>query len=152
MSTMYSRSIGMLNQAKHALLSVAEDDAYLDIACFETQQAIEFLIKAILLENGIPYDRTHDISYLLVLLEQIPFTFEKQDSLEILASTITDWEESSRYGKGVRTTVQTIQRVHNIYNSLNEAFLKTQEDNNKGQYKLLESINNEGIVIYEKVG
>lgn len=132
MSTMYSRSIGMLNQAKHALLSVAEDDAYLDIACFETQQAIEFLIKAILLENGIPYDRTHDISYLLVLLEQIPFTFEKQDSLEILASTITDWEESSRYGKGVRTTVQTIQRVHNIYNSLNEAFLKTQEDNNKG--------------------
>lgn len=25
-------------------------------------------------------------------------------------STITDWEESSRYGKGVRTTVQTIQK------------------------------------------
>ena len=34
------------------------------------------------------------------------------------------------YGKGVGTTVQTVQRVHNIYRSMNEAFLKTQERNN----------------------
>ena len=128
MSTMYSRSVAMLRQAKNAILSVSEDDAFLDVACFETQQAVEFLIKAILLENGIPYDKSHDIRYLLVLLEEIPFTFEKQEALELLASTITDWEESSRYGKGVRTTVQTIQRVHNIYESMNQAFLKTQED------------------------
>lgn len=79
MSTMYSRSVAMLRQAKNAI----------------------------------------DIRYLLVLLEEIPFTFEKQEALELLASTITDWEESSRYGKGVRTTVQTIQRVHNIYESMN---------------------------------
>ena len=102
MSTMYSRSVAMLSQAKNALLSVQEDDAFLDVACFETQQAVEFLIKAILL------------------------------ALELLSSTITDWEESSRYGKGIRTTVQTIQRVHNIYDSMNEAFLKTQEENNSG--------------------
>lgn len=57
-------------------------------------------------------------------MEDIPFEFEKQDALELLSSTITDWEESSRYGKGIRTTVQTIQRVHNIYDSMNEAFLK----------------------------
>ena len=120
MSTMYSRSVAMLRQAKNAILSVSEDDAFLDVACFETQQAVEFLIKAILLENGIPYDKSHDIRYLLVLLEDIPFTFEKQEALELLASTITDWEESSRYGKGVRTTVQTIQRVHNIYESMNQ--------------------------------
>ena len=125
MSTMYSRSVAMLRQAKNAILSVSEDDAFLDVACFETQQAVEFLI-----ENGIPYDKSHDIRYLLVLLEEIPFTFEKQEALELLASTITDWEESSRYGKGVRTTVQTIQRVHNIYESMNQAFLKTQEQNN----------------------
>lgn len=130
MSTMYSRSVAMLLQAKNALLSVPEDDAFLDVACFETQQAIEFLIKAILLENGIPYDKSHDIRYLLALLEEIPFTFEKQEALGLLASTITDWEECSRYGKGVRTTVQTLQRVHNIYESMNKAFLQTQEENN----------------------
>lgn len=52
-------------------------------------------------------------------------------TLEMLSSTITDWEESSRYGRGVKTTIQTVQRVHNIYNSLNEAFLETQAKNNQ---------------------
>lgn len=130
MSTMYSRSVAMMEQARNALKHVNEDEAFLDVSCFETQQAIEFLIKAILLENGIPYDKSHDIRYLMDKLTEINFTFEKIDSLDLLADTITDWEESSRYGKGVRTTAQTIQRVHNIYNSLNQAFIDSQEKNN----------------------
>ena len=130
MSTMYSRSAAMLEQSKNALKMVQEDDAYLDVACFETQQALEFLMKAILLENGIAYDKSHDIRYLLSLLKEVDFTFDKQDALEILSDTITDWEEGSRYGKGVRTTVQTVQRVHNIYKSMNETFLESQERNN----------------------
>ena len=130
MSTMYSRSVAMLQQSKNALKKVVEDEAYLDVACFETQQAIEFLIKAILLENGVPYSKSHDIRYLLSLMENIDFSFEKKDALELLSDTITDWEESSRYGKGVRTTIQTVQRVHNIYKSMNESFLETQMKNN----------------------
>lgn len=51
-------------------------------------------MKAILLENGVPYDKSHDIRYLVALLDEIPFTFEKKDSLELLASTITDWGSS----------------------------------------------------------
>lgn len=131
MSTMYSRSVVMYEQSKTALTKVAEDDAYLDIACFETQQAIELLLKAILMEYGIAYDKSHNIRYLYELLEETRFTFEKHETLDLLADTITDWEENSRYGKGIRTTVQTVKRVHNIYKSMNEAFLKLQEDNNK---------------------
>ena len=130
MSTMYSRSFVMLEQSKDALGKVADDDAYLDAACFETQQAVEFLIKAILLENGVAYTKSHDIRYLSNLLKDNGFEFDKFDALELLADTITDWEEESRYGKGVRTTTQTVQRVHNIYKSMNDAFLKTQEQNN----------------------
>jgi hypothetical protein len=37
---MYSRSVVMLEQARSALEKVTEDDAYLDAACFETQQAL----------------------------------------------------------------------------------------------------------------
>ena len=131
MSTMYSRSVAMLEQSKNALKMVPEDDAYLDVACSETQQALEILMKAILLENGVAYDKSHDIRYLLSLLGEIDFTFEKQDALEMLSDTVTDWEEGSRYGRGVKTTVQTVQRVHNIYKSLNETFLETQEENNR---------------------
>ena len=131
MSTMYSRSIAMFEQSKKALACISMDEAYMDVACFETQQAIEFLIKAILQENGVEYSKSHDIRYLLELLESIDFTFEKMDVLDMLADTITDWEENSRYGKGIRTTVQTIQRIHNIYKSMNEAFVATQAENNR---------------------
>lgn len=131
MVTMYSRSCVALDQAKDALSKVSQDDAYLDLACFLTQQSVEFLMKAILLEYGMAYDKTHDILTLLELLRDIDFEFEQEDSLELLAATITDWEESSRYGKGIRTGVQTIQRVHNIYASMNEAFLQKLEENNK---------------------
>ena len=131
MSTMYSRSKIMFEQSVMALGNVAEDDAYLDIACFETQQAIEFLLKAVLLEEGVVYGKTNHIGQLLELVLGTGFTFEKQDVLELLSDTITDWEESSRYGKGIRTTVQTVQRVHNIYRNINEEFLRRQAENNK---------------------
>ena len=129
MSTMYSRSVVMLDQAKTTLSKEADDDAYLDAACFETQQAIEFLLKAVLMDNGVPYDKSHDIRYLLSLVDQTGFTFDKHDTLDLLADTITDWEEHSRYGKGVRTSVQTVQRVHNVYKSINDAYLRIQEKN-----------------------
>jgi HEPN domain-containing protein len=67
-----------------------------DVACFETQQAIEFLIKAILLENGISYAKLHDIRYLLSLLEQVNFSFEKMDSLDLLTPTSRSYCLSSK--------------------------------------------------------
>ena len=68
MSTLYSKSVGMLEQSKNALRRVDEDDAYLDIACFETHQSVEFLLKSILMENGIEFNKSHDIRYLIELL------------------------------------------------------------------------------------
>ena len=41
---------------------------YGDAACFHCQQAVEKYLKARLLETGIPFPRTHDLSALLALL------------------------------------------------------------------------------------
>ncbi len=41
---------------------------YGDAACFHCQQAVEKYLKARLIEIGIPFPRTHDLSTLLVLL------------------------------------------------------------------------------------
>lgn len=88
-------------------------------------------MKAILIDNGIPYNKSHDIRYLLDLLDNTSFGFEKHEALDLIADTVTDWEEHSRYGKGIKTSVQTVQRVHNIYKSMNEAYLKIQEENQR---------------------
>lgn len=41
---------------------------YGDAACFHCQQAVEKYLKARLLESGITFPRTHDLSALLALL------------------------------------------------------------------------------------
>jgi len=130
MSKMYNRANVAMDLANVALNKVADDDAYLDLACFNTQQAVEFLIKAILEENGKAYDKTHNIRYLLELLKDTSFVFDKMEELENISDTVTQWEEKSRYGKGVKTMVQTVKRVQNMYDSMNEAYLRTQESNN----------------------
>ena len=136
MNKMYRKSKIWIDQAKESLKHVSEDDIYVDMACYNTQQAVEFILKAILQENNVVYDRTHDIAFLLDLVNNTGFTFDKKDALESLADTITDWEQKSRYGDGIRTSVQTIQRVHNIYKDLEVKYVKVIElpDNptNKG--------------------
>lgn len=38
---------------------------------FHAQQAVEKLLKAVLVRHGVAYDRTHNIAYLLTLLERV---------------------------------------------------------------------------------
>lgn len=57
MSTLYDRSKVSIWKASLSLQHVADDDAFLDSACFDTQQAIEFILKFILSEHGVSYKR-----------------------------------------------------------------------------------------------
>lgn len=57
MSTLYDRSQVSIWKASLSLQHVAGDDAFLESACFDTQQAIEFILKFILSEHGANYKR-----------------------------------------------------------------------------------------------
>ena len=127
MSDMYSRSLSFLQLSNDAIGRIADDDANLDTACFCPQQALELLIKFILQQCNIPFGKTHNIRELLQDFDKLPFAFSKAEDLDILADTITSWEQSGRYGKGIQTTVKTIKRVHNVFMSLNTAYLDWQQ-------------------------
>lgn len=131
MCMMVNRSRVSLKKSKDALeiFEICNGEEWLDSACFDAQQAIEFLLKGILLEYGIAFDKSHSIDYLVSLLDETSFAFTKHDDLILLASTITSWEEGSRYGQGIRTSVNTVKRIHNIYNNVLEAFLEVQQKN-----------------------
>ena len=88
-------------------------------------------IVRILLEYGVAFDKTHDVNYLVSLLDDTGFCFPKHDDLVMLSATLTSWEEGGRYGKGIRTSINTVRRIHNIYNDILEAFLIIQEENQK---------------------
>lgn len=141
MVTMYNRAIAQYSQIDFCIGKVSSDTAYLDLACFDAQQALEFLMKHILIEHGVPFKKTHNIRYLLDLLNSIEFDFDLKDDLFSIADTITNWEEASRYGSGVRTTVNTINRAKKIFDSMQRAYLTEQEKNNSKSSKERESIN-----------
>lgn len=130
MITMYNRAIAMYSQIDFCIGKISSNTAYLDLACFDTQQALEFLMKHILIEHGVPFKKTHDIGYLLDLLNSIGFNFDLKEDLSIIADTITNWEETSQYGSGVRTTINTVNHVKKIFDSMQQAYLAEQEKNN----------------------
>ena len=94
MSTLYDRSKVSIWKVSLSLQHTTGDDAFLDSACFDTQQAIEFILKFILSEYGISYKKTHDIRYLAELLDTTTFKFDKSAELNNMADTITNWESS----------------------------------------------------------
>ena len=56
-----------------------------DSACFHAQQCIEKYLKARLMEAGIPFPKTHDLTYLLGLLKPVePLWATLEDQFRIL--------------------------------------------------------------------
>ena len=61
-----------LNRARSNLVRAKQRNAgvYLEDLCFDTQQATEKAIKALLIKRGIDFPYNHDLASLLTLLEQ----------------------------------------------------------------------------------
>lgn len=65
------------------------------IICFHVQQAIEKILKAVMLSHEIPFRRTHDLSECALLLQDIGLTLPV--SVEQLAD-LTPYAVIGRYG------------------------------------------------------
>lgn len=138
MCRMVKRSRVAYETSKQQLESykAGKGDEWLDSACFNIQQAIEFLMKGILLsngvyfgENGLDKKKGHNLDFLLEQLEAIDFQFEKYEELDNLSATLTNWEEGARYGDGIRTSAKTLHRAYKIYDSMMDKFLEQCEEN-----------------------
>ena len=65
-----------------------------DSACFHAQQCVEKYLKARLVEAGLPFSKTHDLTYLVSLLTPVdPFLSAYLQSLREL----TDYAVEFRY-------------------------------------------------------
>ena len=76
-----------LNRARSnlALAKNRIPDTYLEDLCFEAQQAVEKVIKAVMIRRNIEYPYVHDLARLLLLLEEagesIPEVVRKAEEL-----------------------------------------------------------------------
>ena len=100
--------------AAERLLSL--DDSLAAVACFHGQQAVEKLLKALLVLAGVPFARTHDVIQLVGLL---PSNLALPIPLEDLAPP-NRYAVEARYpigeepltGEEAREAVAVARRVH----------------------------------------
>jgi hypothetical protein len=86
---------------KILLRLIDEDDIPDDGLGFHAQQAVEKRIKAVLAQNEVAYERTHNIAYLLKLLDDAGIT--KPAGAEDLPN-LSPWAAELRYGRTPEAT------------------------------------------------
>jgi hypothetical protein len=75
---------------------IDEDDIPDDGLGFHAQQAVEKMIKAVLARNEVSYERTHNIAYLLNLLDEA--SIPKPDRADDLPN-LSPWAAEFRYSR-----------------------------------------------------
>jgi HEPN domain-containing protein len=75
---------------------IDEDDIPDDGLGFHAQQAVEKMIKAVLAHNEVSYERTHNIAYLLNLLDETDIP--KPDRADDLPN-LSPWAAELRYSR-----------------------------------------------------
>ena len=125
MSTLLGRSNVSFEMSKDALSKVTMDDNYMDWACFHAHQSLELLLKHIIESNGMQSPKTHSIDDLLVYAKTSGFSYSDAEELSNLSYEINKWETTSRYGKGIKTTVNKVQVVYKHIDKIRDEFLSS---------------------------
>ena len=109
-----------LLMAEHAL-TLKETECPFDMVCYHAQQAVEKQIKALLIFNGIPFPRTHDLAELAALMP--PLTVLSVSRFEI--TSLTPYAVQARYpGVGDEQTYSEAIEAVRIARELREAVKK----------------------------
>lgn len=140
MSNLFSRSEVALEISKDLSKKITLDNSYLDWACFNAHQSLELLLKHIIEIGGLQSPRTHAIDDLIVFCKEAGFTYSRFDELNNLAYEINRWETTTRYGKGVKTTINKLNVVYEHISKIKEEFI-TYESKSSSLDRMFNSAN-----------
>jgi HEPN domain-containing protein len=99
-----------------AQILLDHDPPVITTACFHCQQAIEKALKAFLVWKNEPFEKTHDLTYLLELCETYGLEF---DFLKSKAKTITAYAVENRYpSAGPKITIDEAREALDIANNV----------------------------------
>lgn len=83
----------------------------LEIICYHCQQAIEKLLKGVLISNGVPIKKTHDLGFLAEML---------QDYVEVDEKYLEMCDELTPYGVKIRYPQEMFIEEHHAKKALEE--------------------------------
>ena len=93
-----------------------DDELYLDVCCYHTQQAIKKLLKCSIELKGVTCEFTNSITKLYT--QYVSVGWDGIETLELMAGTLTDWEASSGYKESFIATVKQLEVAKALYSEL----------------------------------
>lgn len=93
-----------------------DDELYLRLRCYLTQQAIEKLLKYAIEIRGRRCPITHMITKLYS--EYLAAGYPEVDNMNVMSTVLEVWEARSRYNMAFSTTMQQIDIARQIYSDI----------------------------------
>ena len=111
MSKLLRRAKARFESAKMQYSKIGDDDAYLDMCCFDLQQVIEFTLKFIVESNGSRYKVGHNLLLQLADIEQLGIEIPDKSFYLSNASIINTWETQTRYFDDFTVVMSLVDEV-----------------------------------------
>ena len=97
MSKLLRRAKARFESAKLQYSRISEDDAYLDMCCFDLQQVLEFTLKFIVEISGSKYKVGHNLLLQLADIDRLGIEIPDKSFYLSNASLFNTWETQTRY-------------------------------------------------------
>ena len=111
MSKLLRRAKARFESAKMQYSKIGDDDAYLDMCCFDLQQVIEFTLKFIVESSGRRYRVWHNLLLQLADIDELGIVIPDKSFYLANASIINTWETQTRYFDDFTTVISLVDEV-----------------------------------------
>lgn len=111
MSKLLRRAKARFESAKMQYSRISEDDAYLDMCCFDLQQVLEFSLKYIVESSGSRYKVGHNLLLQLTDIEQLGIEIPDKSFYLSNASIINTWETQTRYFDDFTAVISLVDEI-----------------------------------------
>lgn len=115
----YEKALANFRTAKILFSAASGDEEQLNAIGYHLQQALELAIKHILVSNGAPIQKTHDVDQLISFAATNNIDLYLTPYLKDKSDTITLWETKTRYVMGFFVEVS---RIENTINEMDKYF------------------------------
>lgn len=97
MSKLLRRAKARFESAKMQYSRIDEDDAFLDMCCFDLQQVLEFTLKFIVEISGSKYKVGHNLLLQLTDIDRLGIEIPDKQFYLVNASIFNTWETQIRH-------------------------------------------------------
>ncbi len=112
------------------------DDMMVQSAAYHVQQAVEKCLKQVYVENGVSYNKIHDIGALIMKLPtDTLISDDTLEAIEDVSDSLTVWESKTRYDDPYMAKRSKVVKVYALATKLYQSLCRALKDRDEAMQK-----------------